>query len=317
MKRIASLAILTLLALAPGLALAQVATTDLVPSAPIVLSPGAGFVGPADANLVPDNPAALAWGDPSRLGLGRIMDTEHQPVGQPVDKFDGYYVGFRWLNEPLGVAGEQVNLSGSGLSYDESNTHAAVSYQATDAIALGAGLRAKSVDYGGSSSDDMNTFNLGLSVRLGETIFLGYGMGRDDLERKIANVVQINDDRDYTMYGAALRTKGSVLWYLAYDVIDASDFNQVSGATAWGSGFSNNTLTLQVNFGGVLLGYQSVEVEYKDGGRKVDGRVMDLGWAPKKGLSVSGRVVDTGEKDNAGAKIADDKMTAISVAVLF
>jgi hypothetical protein len=299
-----------LLMITTRLALGQVATTDLVPAAPSVTAPGQIF---ADANLVPDNPAAMQWGKPSRFAIGNIA-AERSPLGVPTVNFDGYYAGLRYMQDTFAAGGEVVNLNGDRNLYDESDQSGAVSYQAGDIIALGAGLRNGSVSYGSRST--LTGYNLGVSLKVGETIYLGYGGGREHLKVKDAtDVLQVDNTRGYTMYGAAFRSERGLRWYLGYDVIEAEsrhdEFGNVFG------GFKSNALTVQAIFSDILLSFSQVTRDVKESNAQLKTTVADLGYAPKKGLFAAARLINSTEYNSSGQKSAEDQMTALSIGYLF
>jgi len=291
--------------LAAGTAEAQVAAPELTPAAPRYYR--ANDLGTNSATITADNPAALQWGGPSRAAFGLIkLDT--QPTGAADQKYNGYFVGYRGVNDgwAFGLEHLDVKQDASGSLHEtESSGH--LSYQILKGLALGAGLDRGVGDTGAGDTKVLDK-TLGLSVNLGETFYLGYAAGQDDLD----NSTGVSATRSTAMIGVALRLKGAWNWHIAYDKLAKGDFDN-----GVGGGFDLTTFTLQVGLGNLLLGAQSVKRDPKGGGSEFKATVIDVGWVPEKGLTLSGRL-SNGENTAGGGTITEkDRMLAAVVGYQF
>jgi hypothetical protein len=284
-----------------GTVRAQVAIPELTPAAPRYYQ--AGQLGLNSATITADNPAALAWGEPTELGLG-LFKLDQTPVAGTKTTFNGYYGGYRGVGDKwsFGLEGLKASQSGGGLNETALSGHLA--YQIFQGLALGAGVDQAKGDNAGFNSKVLAK-TLGLSVNVGKTFYLGYAIGSDDYDDSAGT----STTRDSTMLGVALRLKGSWLWHIAYDSLDKKDFG---GGV--GGGFKATTITLQANTGTWLLGVEQFKEDPQaGGGTEFKANVFDLAYAPEKGWSVGGRLSD-GKNTSGSVVTSKDRMLALNLA---
>jgi hypothetical protein len=304
MNRLVWLGIVPMLLLAAASAQAQVAAPDLVPAAPRYLQPG--DLGVTSATFTVDNPAALQWGKPSRAAFG-IVKLTRSPTGGPDDKHSGYIVGYRGVSDGWAFGLEHLSVDQDNSSARETASSGHLAFQVLEGLALGAGLDQGKDDSGGGAYDKTDARTIGVSVNLKKVFFFGYAVGRDTFE----NDAGTTGGRDTSMYGVAIRPEGSWHWHLAYDKLDKGNFTN-----GVGRGFDLTTITIQVVASNVLVGAQQVTKDPKGGGSQFKATVIDAGWAPDHGLSVTGRLSD-GKNTSAGATTETDKLMALVVGYAF
>ena len=303
MKRIA-LAGAALLLFA-GSASAQVAVPELTPAAPrYFFSDGLGIT---SATVTPDNPAALQWGMPSRAAFGvfKLHEVDPTTPGSEQDA-SGRFLGLRGVGERWAGGIETISADRSPITFKESATSGQLSFQILQGLALGVGLDRGKTDNGTATSTLKGT-TYGLSVNVQKVFYLGYAMGSEDLDSGGATA-----SRDTTMVGVGVRTEGSVRWHLAWDEVQKDDF--VGGIT--GKGFDMTTLTVQAGLGNLLLGGQRVKVAPKVGGGNTKVTVVDVGWAPDKGLTLTARL-SRAETEGAGVVVNKADLRAVNLAYLW
>lgn len=170
--------------------LAQVAAPRLIPDAIRIVDP----------REIPDtaytfrNPATSAWLKESWIGRGELPTIRAQREDGTVDRFNGKYAGTRILvvneDEESGdkydsvAAVERVELSGQGVlleNWRSTLTRASVSEDLGGFLAEGAelGLSETITD---SLDTSVETLTYGLSFRIAEYFFLGFGF---DANRRV------------------------------------------------------------------------------------------------------------------------------------
>lgn len=292
-----------------GLLRAQVAAPTFVPAAPLVLAPEFTF---ADTNIVPDNPAAMQWGIPSRVG-GGMFNAEHRPeIGTNTD-YDGRFFGLRYVQEQWAFGADTIRMDGNRNGYTERNDSAALSYRLGTNFAIGASLRLGE-QKNNAFTEEENRTTAGLALFLGESVFIGVGIGRDGYTRTPATGPTVDDSRDLLAAGVGFFVQGDWRWHLAYDVIDADSYND--GTTDFGA-YHRDEFRVQLQIGQLLLAGMDTNLELEDADGRVDAQTFDLGWVPIQGLAFGLRVMDSEERDNTAGVVAKDSLTAVNVAYLF
>ena len=312
MQRMLILGVALLATLAAGTARAQVATTDLVPAAPVFIHPNG--IGANGANITPDNPAALAWGKPSRVAAGVIKGTIKLP-GLPNADYSGNFLGARAVGETFGVAIEQQKIDDDSIgnkgTLDKSNDgQLSINFGKRFAIGFGIGKTSQS-----ANATEMSRTELGGSLRLGEVWYVGVAGYQDKLTQTGTTEVK----RNATLVGIALRTEGTVTWYAAAEQIKLNDFPFTGGP---GSGIKDKRLSVQMQAGWLLVGLSSTKVAVISSGTgtppDVKHTVVDLGIVPMSGLAVSARVQSTKIDDPTGTPPkADIDTTSLALTWLF
>jgi hypothetical protein len=305
MSRIVCIGVLVSL-LGMGVARAQVAVTELTPAAPRYFFSDA--LGIASATVTPDNPAAVQWGAPSRVAFGVFRLNETDPSTPGSDQtFKGKFLGFRGVGERWGFGIESLTAERDTATFKESASSAQLSYQVIPGLALGGGLERSKQDTG-ANTDTLKGRTFGLSVNLNKFFYLGYAMGTETLDTGAGT----SGSRDTTLIGVAVRTEGSVRWHLAWDELDKDDYN----GSVSGKGFDATMLTVQAGLGNWLLGGQRFKLEGKSASLDVRSTVFDVGWAPEKGLTVTGRLAKS-ETTTGGTVTKKDDLRAVNIAYLW
>lgn len=296
MKRIACVAILVFVGMM-GTAQAQVAATGLVPAAPNFM--GGSVAGLNGANITPDNPAAVAWSNPSRVAAGAIRGNNYVP---PKYDFSGEFYGARVVGHTLGLAVEQSKVSddsGSNLGTLDQSNDVQLSFDVNDTLAVGVGSGKIKSD---TAAADMKRTEAGAAFRLNEVWYFGLAAYRDK-DTYSGNTYS----RNGTLAGVAVRTQGQWHWYLAYDYIDLDNF-KISGIST--GGFSTSRYTIQLAAGNIVLGASNANINDKSTGSTHDwtSTTYDLGYAPMKGFTVSGRQQTTKATNGSTQKITTNSL---------
>jgi hypothetical protein len=300
MKRTLALAGLGLgLACLPSLSLAQVAATDLMPGQVRYLTVEAGLFN--SPGFTPDNPAALMWGGPSRIGLGHLEHKGPANGAMSSETINGDFIGGRWVGERIALGAEYLSAADDAASVrlEQKLSSAQIAFKVADFLSFGVALDNEELDTvqnlftpAGTTipvpvSTDTTDKLLGVSLNLGDWLYLGYGAGSEEQQRTEFGASQ-NAQRNVTQSGIAVRTLGTVRVYLAYDVIDRSDFSNVSGPAGDGVTFSSGTAQLGV--WNALVGYSQTDVHDKHTPNDtVQYSHYDMAWAPEKGLALAYR----------------------------
>ena len=300
MKRIALAG--ALLLLFAGTGWAQVALPELTPAAPRYFFSDA--LGITSVTITPDNPAALQWGKPHRWAFGQLKLYEKDPANPANDQdASGRYAGVRGVGERWAAGIETISTKRSPTTFKETATSGQLSFQVVPGLALGLGLERGKTD-NGTTTDRLKGSTYGLSVNLNKVFYLGYAEGTEDVDSG-----GVSASRDVTMMGVALRTEGKVSWHLAWDQVEKNDF--AGGFT--GKGLDMTTATVQAGLGNLLLGVQRFKVVFKSANGDAKATVVDVGWAPEKGLSVAARV-SKGETTALGVVQLKSELRAVTIA---
>jgi len=285
-----------------GPALAQVATTDLVPAAPRYFRNDQGSFN--RATLAADNPAAIAWSKPARAAFGLVNVDTSQPQAGTSAAFSGYFVGYRGMKERLAYALQHLAVDGdSNSSLKETATAGHVAYQVAEVLALGAGLDLAESSFYGGLKNTVEANTIGASLNLAKSFYFGYAIGRDRYETSTG----ITGARDTTMLGVAVRAKGGWDWHIGYDKLDKDNFDNGVGL-----GYDATTFTLQVLAGDWVVGAQRVTKTGKGSSNPFHVTVVDAGYAPQRGMSLTGRYA-SGQQESGGA--VSEKARTVSVII--
>lgn len=292
----------------PATLLAQVATTDLAPGTMRFIHPDA--LGLNGASFTPDNPAALAWGKASLVGGGIIQGTYYDLQATTSDDFDGEYVGFRFVGDFISVAAETHSVTNSDtlnpIKDESTNIHAA--FNLGGVLALGVAAEEM---FNQGSDINIERFTAGVSLALNDMFFVGAAVVQEE-----GTFTTFDLEREGTMFGVAFRIDGDWQWYGAYDVIDLDDLTWQG--TVVGGAIKQDTTTLQVNIGNLLLGVGMFNVYPQGATDDVFGDFVEIGWAPEDGLSITARSLTTKVTDQAtGTDIEKSEMQSLTVAWLF
>jgi hypothetical protein len=172
-----------------------------------------------------ENPAVIQWGAPSRVGVQVFQAQQVTDPSTVKDNFQGYAGGVRGVWEYFSIAAEGSHQESTNKPFGPTET---TDYGAA-AIAVGLGrhfsigLGTEHTEYGFSGFhiykmmqvNQTKTFDTpvaGLTVRLGEWLFLGGAIGREmfSLNNRITPTSNLPDQRDVYKYGAAIRAGGTV-----------------------------------------------------------------------------------------------------------
>ena len=285
-----------------GSASAQVAAPELTPAAPRYFRADQGSFN--SATLAADNPAAILWSKPPRAAFGLVNLDTTQPVAGTAADFSGYFVGYRGLKDRLAFALEHLSVDGdSNSSLKETASAAHLAYQVAEELSLGAGLDLAASSFYGGTKNTVESNTIGISLNLAKAFFFGYAIGRDRFE----NNAGTTGARDTTLLGVAVRAKGAWQWHIAYDKLDKDNFDN-----GVGQGYDATTFTLQALAGNWLLGAERVEKVSKGGSNPFRATVLDAGWAPERGMTLTGRY-STGEVDSNG--VVTEKARSFSAII--
>ncbi len=290
-----------------GTAQAQIAVTDLAPPGPVFIHPFAtGF---NSVNITPQNPAAMAWGAPSYVGVGTLQGEQVNNTAPSTTAFDGKYYGGRFVGETFGFAAEKLRIDMETGEVGDETTGVQISVNLGGVLALGAGMEQSKGD-GAQTTIDRQQF--GVSLKIGEVFYLGGGVYLDEAE---IGGFPGTYERSVTLIGAALRTEGDWKWFIAYDYMDIENFDLGGGNEA--SGGKGKTVTVQFQPGPLVVGIAITQIEptgNTGGPDEMESKVIDLGYAPMEGLTVSVRLVRV-ELDDTATLTIDEEVETNSLTV--
>jgi hypothetical protein len=162
----------------------------------------------------------------------------------------------------------------------------------------------------------------GLTIRLGEWLFLGGAAGQDTQKHTdlFAPANNFKATRDVTKYGAGIRTGGAVATHLEYYVVEYDKYAKKNLPAFTSSGRQTaDTAVAEFNIKGVLLGYAVTHTVLDSNQPTVDSARLDLGWAPFSDWSVvaRGEFATLKMPQAAATAFGIDKFTTTTYAVLF
>lgn len=292
---------------------AQVAAPSLLPAFPTVFGspdlPSVEFVTP--------NPAALKWGPPSRAGAVAGQHRIAAP-GSSVDYTLGA-AGARWVGQRVSIALEALQFedADSTITDKTSVQSAAVAFLATTWLAAGVGQAENDTVSNTATElkDRVAGTSWGLSLRLEEGIYFGYGGGQDRLKRTYTQFdYSVEDTRHVTFYGVGYRQTGSIAVHVEGYRIERDPF-LIPGAVR---GAASAVVLGEVNWRELLLGYRDTRTSGENLGANytITSTAVSLGWAPRSGLAVVAHLAAGHYKDDFGTKY-DADTRAVVVAYQF
>jgi hypothetical protein len=284
----------------------------MVPSAPRIIDPTEVI---PTASFVTPNPAAMQWGAPSRWGGGTISSDREQTApttGTPVE-FGGIYAGARVLGKDLTVAGYMIELSDDtnafSLEADWNVVAGGVAFQSGDNITFGVSMERADNTISGLSLD-INTINLGLSVKASDKIYLGLALGSEDI-----SAASESGDRSVQKYGVGYRAGGQSQTHFEAYVVEREENDQFFAGAF--SDSSEKVLVAEVILGSLFLGGSFSTISQDRNRQEIEALIFDIGWAPKNGLALlyHQETATTEVKDSAGAVTSEDETTTTAISI--
>lgn len=314
-KTIGHLLLGTFLTLVAATAQAQVAVSELVPSAPRIIDPTQLI---PSASFVTPNPAAMQWGAPSRWGGGVISGDRQQtaPTAGGVTDYGGIYAGARFVGDTLTVGGYLIEYSDDtnafNLDADWNVLAGGVAFQSGDRVAFGLSTE-RADNTAGGASQDFNTINLGISFMATSKIFLGLALGTEDID-----AAGESGDRSVQKYGVGYRSGGQAQTHLEAYIIDRED-NPQFGSSVY-SDSVEKVIVAEAVIGSFLLGASYAIISQDRNGQEISVITFDVGWAPKSGLSLLYHQESAATESNASGAApteTDTSTSAVSIAWSF
>lgn len=314
MRPLARLLSLSILLLAAGAtAQAQVAVPSLVPTQPRIGDP---VVDVPTASFVTPNPAAMQWGSPSKWGFGQIKSSRQQtsPTTGSTVEFSGLYLGFRKVDKSLSLAAELLELSddtNAVLEADWSVLNGAVAFQSGDSIAFGVGADRTSTS-NNANSLEYNALNLGMSFEVKTNMFIGFAIGTEDIHSSFDG----DDTRGVQKLGFGYRKGGTANTHFEIYAVEKAEGDNLAAEF---TDVSELVGVAEFNISDLLLAASYATTERKRIEQEGTIVTVDLGWAPKNGLTVVFHQEQTTTKiTTVGFESeTDTDTTAISVGYQF
>lgn len=248
----------------------------------------------------PWNPAVYSWDGPSRFG-GAFASSSLDFTAQGSSEVeaatgDGNAAQFRYVGESFAFGVDHFSLSleiiqsFGGGDIELQKTVVGGSYQTGEVFSIGLGQEI------GKDSFDVDLEEttlpiLGVTVRLGESFFLGLAGGTETVESEDTSVAGSfqEGDRTVTRVGAAYHSRDGEnglhveAWANLLGTVENAGFTIGERETI---GF-----TLEIVFSNILIGFESTSEEsinFVSGAveEERDGTTISVGWVPLEGLSV-------------------------------
>jgi len=318
MRRIAFLAVVGAMA-AAGWAQAQVAVPELVPGGFRIVD--SRFPIAPIGSMVPANPGALQWGAPSRISLGALRGHKLDQVDGNSLSYDGSYAGLRWIRPRVALAAESLDFAvdfpgvAPAPHVEKRQGSLALSFSWPDSLAWG--ISSTSHAYQTVSPGpvletlDGESWTAGLSWRLGESFFLGAGFGKDEGQLTGAFVGTVT--RDHNMVGIGLRGGGALVWHLEADLFHRDDYKDNAGAVQK-PGYDLTLVTAEGIWGNWLLTYSVHDATANAVPDAFKGYVIDFGYAPLTGLTVTWRSEHSKHTGLGGAEVSAESADSIAIS---
>ena len=298
MMRAAGLAVL-LLASWFAIAHAQVAVPSIAPAALRINNSEIPIF--ATATFTPENPAALQWGAPSRIGGGTMVSANSsRRFDGKAESFKGTFAGLRLVGQRISLAAEVVDFEVlfpanvppalPPKDVEERNSSLALAFSLPEWLAYGISsekvertIRNRRIEVDGAT--------LGISWRVGENLFLGAAVGKDDATRTFP-LPQKSAERDTLMAGVGLRGGGDLIWHIEYSYFRRKAFKDQFGVALPGfQGFEIQQGMIEAIWWDLLLGvtaYNGKSLESLNE-EEIASLTVDYGIAPLSGLTLTGR----------------------------
>ncbi|HUJ75253.1 MAG TPA: hypothetical protein VL359_10360, partial [bacterium] len=250
--------------------------------------------------FVTPNPAAMQWGAPSSVGAAESQSQQVSGAQGDKQNFLGAAAGLRLVGDYVSAAveGSHEESRFQGLNSHTDLYAGALGLRLNDLLTLGIGQTHQDVRQGISASPapfnlpqqnaglDGDSPALGLSLRLGETFFIGAAEARDYVKFTDLSYLPgppVTTYRNQVLYGLGFRWGGAVLAHLEAYGIDKADY--VDPAVVGGKETVRGG-TLEFNIHGFLLAYNLSHTDRDAGFNSTDHGVLDIGYAPRQGLSI-------------------------------
>jgi hypothetical protein len=303
--------LLGLLSASPGRA--QVAAPSLMPAFPTVFGspdlPSLEFVTP--------NPAAMKWDPSTRVGAAAGQLRISAP-GSTID-YTLSAAGLRWASQRVSVAVEVLRAEDTDATLIDKTSvqSAAVAFLPTPWLAAGVGQAENDTSSNAVTElkDRVTGNSWGISARLDEGIYFGYGGGQERLQRTYTQIgASVDDTRHVTFYGVGYRQTGSIAVHVEAYRIERDPF-LIPGATR---GAASAVVLGEVNWRELLLGYRDTRTTGEDLGAHytITSTTVSLGWAPRSGLAVVAHLAAGHYNNDFGTKY-DADTRAVVVAYQF
>jgi hypothetical protein len=252
-------------------------------------------------SFVTENPAAVQWGSPSRVGAGvsqaqALSDPTNPAQPRARNNLSGGGGGLRWVGQVVSAAAEYSHADNAGTPHNEGefsdDSRVALGLRLASFLTLGAGQVSQTVrtfQLGVLGEDAHEIPQYGLSLRLGEWLFLGGAAGQDFVKHTdlLTPANGFKTSRDVATYGAGIRTGGAVATHIEYYTVEHGKFAKknlgVTGRQTAGTGVA------EFNFGGFLLGYATTHTTQDAAQPTIDNDRLDIGYAPFSGWTVVAR----------------------------
>ncbi|MDH4120565.1 MAG: hypothetical protein OEV94_02520 [Deltaproteobacteria bacterium] len=265
-------------------------------------------------DLASSNPSAIVWGAPTSVsasfaeGTSSSYDSTTKLHGPGTVVKDRYY-GFRWVPDksPWAFAAD----TNYGAIYND-RRRGDLAFRLNPRLGVGVGVTTnwyKNNPTFGSPSVNRTEADLGLSLNLGEFLYLGYVGGRET--REIRN--QPNGYRDFARYGIAVRgvSDKTMLYHFEYNtdvylpdkvVLHNNPKETRSQAVA------------EMVFFNVLFGWER-QVFYST--PHTEAETYTLGYSPREGLSFSGFTMMARASTTVATVYTDYRLNGVALALAF
>ncbi len=288
MRRLISPLLISLFALVSA-AQAQVALPELAAGPTRFFN--AQFLGVAAPGFIPDNPAAMRWARESLFGLSALNGSIQSNAQGSSVNFDGSSIGLTWVTDALVLGAETLSYEFAFDTVDNEgkvNT-VGLSMAPVPWLAIGVGYETAELSANdqslGKFKNDTESTVYGVSLRLGESFYIGLGLTQDDFEQ---GTPPQEGERSGTMVGIGLLAGRDVIWHLEFSVIDKEDFVSIAGV-AFPAGFQRSLALVEVSFNDLVFGVGSYRVDFPSAMKETTGYTFDAGLMQKGGLTLIAR----------------------------
>jgi hypothetical protein len=297
---------------------AQVAVTDLLPGTISFTDPMA--LGLNQATYTPDNPAALQWGTASLIGAGGLKSKIGSGQPGPSPQYMGNFAGARWIGQDAAAAldyhGVNDDKDAPRLDYTEGNGQLA--FRVLSFLSFGVGVGKVSAE-DDSALQEVTSQLAGVSLNLGDWFYVGYAGGKDELAvfPKVAgapfNSLRVN--RDVNLYGVAIRTSGTVRFYLEASGGNRKNFASPLLPAQDQGGVETSTGAVQLAVWNIVVGFADTTYRLKDQqDSDIERRTYDLGWVREHGIALTARLIELSERRFDPATGQKPEVTSRTVA---
>ncbi len=285
----------------------QVAAPSILPPMPRIMDP---LVDVPQTTMVPENPAAMEWGPRASYGAGTTQ-TERK-VGEETSSGAGYLIAGLVRSE---LYSANITLLVNYVD-DLSTTLYKVSGSTSIGKTLALGAAQDSFDRDSDrGSGGVNSTGLGLSLNLGDLLFLGFAQQQDSLSEKPSYAMggsDISASRAVRKFGAALvlgsREKELLLHAEVYRM-DRDEY-KAEGSGFGGGEFSAGVLELKA--GAFVFGYTGFTVGKTSSGATTEGFFGDIGWEGGEFLKTYFHIENTTTTFSDGTEVITSSQALIA-----